>query len=503
MGVIAKHQNAATLLRRNYMTQALMADTVRGDDSTGVFYSPFTKVGEAGWVKDAVDGYRFVQDKDYQNVELRMGSLWFCIGHNRAATVGAVSQHTAHPFQEGPITMVHNGTLRSTHALDKSMTELDGVTVDSHALCHNLALSPPDKVGENVISKIDGAFALVWHDARDDSLNIVRNSERPLHLALNKAGDALYMASEAAMLSWLGTRLSLSLDTIVYPEPGVHLKYSRGDMVPKVAKYELAVRSTYANNAHGYYRRGVFIPYNGAWWEDDETGTAATTVIGTGKPPDIKPTRRRADPPKYLPRAERQVLLGGRRREIPTLAQKILWARGLSIMDDLVFTPVLKHQKPPRQGNRREYCYVVGTVLNRRGEQDTAVIYNMDLTHAEDSWNRRWLVRPVAMNCDLVVVKLQHTVADSGNDCSTGSSAHPKMERPQSTNYSAMDSETTVVMGPGEQMMNILDWLTITEGGCTACKADLLPDEADTVYWTTDLRPMCIDCFAYMGDKSE
>ena len=36
------------------------------------------------------------------------------VGHNRSATRGGITTETAHQFQEGPITIVHNGTLIDT-----------------------------------------------------------------------------------------------------------------------------------------------------------------------------------------------------------------------------------------------------------------------------------------------------------------------------------------------------------------------------------------------------
>jgi len=48
---------------------------------------------------------------------------------------------------------------------------------------------------------LDGAFSLVWHDTRNNTLNFARNDERPLCLAY--AHGIVYWASEELMLRWL------------------------------------------------------------------------------------------------------------------------------------------------------------------------------------------------------------------------------------------------------------------------------------------------------------
>src|SRR5690606_18964818 len=51
-----------------------------------------------------------------------------------------------------------------------------------------------------VIPKITGAWALMWYNRDEDSFNILRNKERPLHFAWKKNKKVLYIASESWML---------------------------------------------------------------------------------------------------------------------------------------------------------------------------------------------------------------------------------------------------------------------------------------------------------------
>ena len=357
---------------RKFMRQALIIDTLRGDDSTGVFYKRRKAEGVAGWYKSVQDGYRFVESDDYDKVTRDLHDYWFMVGHNRAATVGAVDVNGAHPFQEGAVTLVHNGTLRSTYDLPKTQQELK-VGVDSHALCHNLALVDPDAVGEEVISKINGAFTLIWHDSRDGSLNIVRNDERPLHLAQSALHDTIYFTSEAAQLKWLDERICLGISDIMYPEPGVHLKFFEGSLEPVVQEYDLRPKPAYSRGSGGgsaydrapYYGSGGY--WNGVDWieyEDEED--------------DFE---YRYSRPKAQPRQDNRVHVGGRRREVPQQAQTMLLNADLVVEDRLLFSPLVKHTKAWLSGNV-DYSYVVGR-LETTGQTAT------DLPHGDSERGER------------------------------------------------------------------------------------------------------------------
>lgn len=112
------------------------------------------------------------------------------MGHNRAATKGATTDKNAHPFIEGDICLMHNGTLYSHK-------ELGDQDVDSHAICHSLAT-----VGyKETFEKINGAYALIWYNIAERKLYMARNNDRPLHMAVTP--DNFYFASEMKMLDWI------------------------------------------------------------------------------------------------------------------------------------------------------------------------------------------------------------------------------------------------------------------------------------------------------------
>ena len=122
--------------RKSFITEGLIVDTLRGEDSTGVMYGA-PKCTLAGYYKQAVDGYTFTEDDKFKKLRDSVGKHRFMAGHNRAATRGAVTADNAHPFREGDVTLVHNGTLRGDGGLVKTQREL-GVASEA----------PPSLIGQ-------------------------------------------------------------------------------------------------------------------------------------------------------------------------------------------------------------------------------------------------------------------------------------------------------------------------------------------------------------------
>lgn len=192
VGIISKH-GTFPFYTEKLFANLLWGDTVRGDDSTGVF--GVTKSGHSDILKGNTDGYLFTRTKQYEKFEKKIGCEYrIIVGHNRSATFGEVKAENAHPFREKHIVLVHNGTINNKDQLNKD------VEVDSHAICHALAEHDP----VSAMSKIDGAYALVWWDESDRSLCLARNSQRPLYVV---DYDAVYViCSEPGLPLWLNAR---------------------------------------------------------------------------------------------------------------------------------------------------------------------------------------------------------------------------------------------------------------------------------------------------------
>ena len=193
--------------------QMLYADVFRGDHSTGVmaYYKPYQKEALIKVAKKAVPSDIFLRSNLWKDIAqhraenisatgVKTTSVTyprFIVGHNRYATAGAVVDKNAHPFQCGHITLVHNGSLLTQSLLPDS----EKFDVDSENICHSIAT-----IGiEETIKKLHGAFVLVWHDAKLNTLNFLRNDERPFYM-MKTTGNDWYGASEKDMLKWIMSR---------------------------------------------------------------------------------------------------------------------------------------------------------------------------------------------------------------------------------------------------------------------------------------------------------
>lgn len=174
VGFVSKHTNGFSTPEKDMFTRMLFLDTLRGWDSTGVM--GITKNGSVQIHKGAIPGSSFIWTKEYGSLAdemLRTGTM--LVGHNRAATRGEISDANAHPFYvDDKIVLVQNGTWRG------DFKHIKDVAVDSHAIAHLLAET--DDIQE-AINKINAAFALAWYNTATNSLNLIRNSERPLYVA--------------------------------------------------------------------------------------------------------------------------------------------------------------------------------------------------------------------------------------------------------------------------------------------------------------------------------
>ena len=189
------------------MRRLLLADYFRGPDSTGM--AAIRTAGDAVISKIASNPIDLFGMASFKSALNGNASRAF-IGHNRLATRGGISTVNAHPFQVDHIVGAHNGTLdkASVKALQDKLGE--EFAVDSMALFASIAkfgIEKTIKMCYEGTTTTEGAWALVWFDKKEGTLNFLRNKHRPLYYAYEgpaKEGDIgfkrMFWASEWWMM---------------------------------------------------------------------------------------------------------------------------------------------------------------------------------------------------------------------------------------------------------------------------------------------------------------
>ena len=217
VSVINKNSNGLTKDQVDSFDLMLFLDQLRGKDSTGTFV--VEKNGAMSLAKEASHATDFRTRKEYKDLctlAFQRGSAM--VGHNRAATKGSIIDVNAHPFVvDDNITLVHNGTLWGNHK------DLADTEVDSHAIAH--VIHENDGNLEKALQSINGAMALIWHDFKNQTLNFIRNSQRPLYCV--ETYNSWMWASEEGFLDFVLKRFKISTTSAITLLPeGVLSKFS-------------------------------------------------------------------------------------------------------------------------------------------------------------------------------------------------------------------------------------------------------------------------------------
>lgn len=181
----------------------LIMDILRGKHSTGVA-SVGRNTKDVIVAKKAVAATDFIDMPCFKDALSGVNSV--LIGHNRYATVGKVNNMNAHPFDFENVVGVHNGTLTSRYKLfEQNKFDTDSEAFYSHV----------NKFGiEDAIASCTGAYAFVWYDKREETINFLRNGDRTLYLAKLADKPTIAWASESWMLHGALSRNNMKYESI-------------------------------------------------------------------------------------------------------------------------------------------------------------------------------------------------------------------------------------------------------------------------------------------------
>lgn len=301
VGLITKNKNGFSKEQQDIFSTLLFVDLLRGADSTGVF--TVNNDGDVYVAKDAVHSMDFLQKTEYEEAQRRAFTRGMAmVGHNRKATRGTVNDKNAHPFNvDNNIVLVHNGTMHDDH------TKHADVEVDSHAIAH--LIHEKDHIGE-ALGSFYGAYALVWYDVENATINMIRNSQRPLWWM--ETPSAWIWASTPDMLQFVRHRFDLRLihDPTELPEDTLQ-------------QYKLLPnRDWEVTNEKVVIKRPAYVPYNtGGEWQFGGTASRGHRFLNETHPdydgldeyvrdnwgdqafePEHGRTRRHHQPIQLLPR---------------------------------------------------------------------------------------------------------------------------------------------------------------------------------------------------------
>lgn len=196
--------------RKLVFEQLLAVDVIRGPHSTGVAAVP--RHGDLKVVKDVGVPHNVIWDKSYR--EATQAPLKVLIGHNRFATVGKVCPENAHPFAFDKVVGAHNGTVEM--ASRRKFHNHDKFDTDSESIFSNInekGVKSTLDILNNGEKWTRNAWALVWYDKSNDTINFCRNADRTLTYAYSEDRCTLFWASERNMLDWILARNNIKVDS--------------------------------------------------------------------------------------------------------------------------------------------------------------------------------------------------------------------------------------------------------------------------------------------------
>lgn len=296
----------------------LLISQFRGRDSTGIFSVIEDKKEsfDTKFLKQSVNSSLFLENNKESVDELHQGtSTKLVAGHCRHATKGAVTTANAHPFNFSNIIGMHNGTLSENLGKPryivkkgkKGNTSVLKEESDSESFFRYLNDNTLiDSL--NLIQESGNAYAFVWFDRRNKTLNFVRNRLRPLWFAQTTT-QTIYWASEKEMLEFVLKRngsgmYSNNIDELMELPVHQHLSFdlTKSNPVynytltplklkePKTTTYSWKEGSFWGESQYAHRRHGAVVePWRSTNWKKKED-TQEKKVVSLPMIPSQKST---------------------------------------------------------------------------------------------------------------------------------------------------------------------------------------------------------------------
>lgn len=458
VGVLSSDPTASSKDRERFFRSALIVDQIRGFHSTGFFkvnqpYGNSAHLGTVYTAKKAFCANDFLEIKQVDQMLTGLGNTDILIGHNRWATMGSIAHHTAHPFTHGDVTLVHNGTLHWFQDIDKN----NMFDIDSEAICYALSQVEPDKA-HTVLELLDGAYALIWYDARIGKVRAARNSERPLHFCFSKDNKDLLIASESGMLQWLADRHGFKPQEVWQLKEGVMITVDRDDLT----SYETKEFTPYEDNYNSY---GFGNAYDARWKS------------------------------KQQKRLENK----SSKKDDEDLTTPLTKSYGLANGGSVCFDPVEFVFYPKNSADQSaQWGKLIGKVQTPSGAFLNCEVDG--LTHKAHG-------EMVGYSITAKVIQVLDIIEDNkAKKVLKLMEPDYLMDDTESENYELEGSKDGVITvedhdryGPFNTYITEARWLQLKDNGCAMCGGDIGDEDDDITGWDSQGQPICRDCLELNG----
>lgn len=261
-GLVAMHtieKNGFIYCDKDEFKQMLVLNSVRGVHSTGIAgFNMREDEPKVSLVKSVNSPYYLFNFEQTDEFFTRMiAKFTTVIGHGRFATKGEINANNAHPFEEGHITLAHNGVISNFTSLKEKHHK--NIDVDSHLVAKLFE----EQEAIDVLPTIEGAYVFIWFDSRTKTLNIARNSQRPLYVAELQHRSTLMFASEDTTLEWNAKRNKTMLKSIEEIKPYQIYTYTVDSIIPTITPYKQYYKPyIHPNSKYDYDDNN---PYGSQW----------------------------------------------------------------------------------------------------------------------------------------------------------------------------------------------------------------------------------------------
>lgn len=504
-GVASSEGRKGEVTRRDAFRQGLQLQEWRGEDACGVALVRARELQAAPTVfKKAVAPSDFIRMLPYERlVQQRFDEYGYILGHARSATFGrgdSDKDFNAHPFLVGSITLTHNGHVRNYHTLGSGVD----VQVDS---AHVAGALDNTENPNSVLERLEGGFALVWHDSRDGSLNFARNKERPLWWCYVKGENTMFWGSELSGIYHVLERNDITIDgKFKHCTPFHHFKFNlknlrevvRVPFVPRSTSIPTQAGSGPAWKARARRLGGTNRQMNGSGGAAGEAGAYATHQAVPSVPMDstlitsiveqFKEELEKNDEVEVIRSKFRQTRPTSRRKL--RRAKEALLAVGRKLDYPICFTPTVfcayKNQKPSRGT-----VYGRDPVRNQAFEMPNVLKSVFDEVKGKKIYGRISNLRKDKGNGESMVVcdfdaALQRRFIEKWRVVASSPGRGAELG----------EEEIRLFDGPLGRKITEAEYEEKTRHGCSNCSDPLPKENADSIMWVGmhGQYPLCSVC---------